>query len=201
MGSEMCIRDSVIVDDFHLLTQEQQLLLSSAGTDAVKNGKLVIFSGRRGIRENISNPTAIISLRRLSAQNIQVLVRNALGKGAIKGRANKVLRIASAAAGVPLFAVELARHHNESLALPLRVAINARLDSLHLDHNLLREVAKNTAGANLEEVATTLGEDVETLRPQVERAVASGVLSYSADRWLTFTHPLLRRAIGNSVME
>ena len=190
----------VVVDDFHLLTQEQQLLLSSAGTDAVKNGKLVIFSGRRGIRENTTNPTEIISLRRLSAPDIQVLVRNALGKGTIKERTNKVQRIASAAAGVPLFAVELARHHDESLALPLRVAINARLDSLHLDHNLLREVAKNAAGANLEEVAATLGEDVETLRPQMERAIASGVLSSSADRWLTFTHPLLRRAIGNSVI-
>ncbi|MFA5826383.1 MAG: LuxR C-terminal-related transcriptional regulator [Gallionellaceae bacterium] len=190
----------VIVDDFHLLGKEQQILLSAAGTDAVKNGKLVIFSGRKGIREYIAIPCETINLRRLSAQSIQALVRDALGKGAIEERANKVQRITSAAAGVPLFAVELARHHDESLALPLRVAINARLDSLHLDHNLLREVAKNSAGANFEEVAATLGEDVETLRPQMERAVASGVLSYSADRWLTFTHPLLRRAIDNSVI-
>lgn len=191
----------VVVDDFHLLDKEQRVLLSTAGAAAVGNGKLVIFSGRKGGRENTSVPTETINLRRLSAQSIQALVRDALGKGAIKGRANKVLRIASAAAGVPLFAVELARHHDESLALPLRVAINARLDSLHLDHNLLREVAKNAAGANLEEVAATLGEDVASLRQQVGRAVASGVLSYSADRWITFTHPLLRRAIGNSVME
>ena len=128
-------------------------------------------------------------------------MRNALGKGAIKGRANKVRQISSAAAGVPLFAVELARHHNEPLALPLRVAINARLDSLHLDHNLLHEVAKNSVGANFDEVAATLGESVETLRQQMERAVASGVLSCSTDRWLSFTHPLLRRAMSNSVME
>jgi DNA-binding CsgD family transcriptional regulator len=191
----------VVVDDFHLLSQEQQMLLSTAGTDAVKNGKLVIFAGRRGIRENIANPTCAISLRRLSAQDIQVLVRDALGKGAIKERAHKVQRITTAASGVPLFAVELARHHEEPLALPLRVAINARLDSLHLDHNLLREVAKNSVGTNLHEVALALGEDVASLRPQMERAVASGVLSCSTDSWLSFTHPLLRQAIGNSVME
>jgi hypothetical protein len=191
----------VVIDDFHLLSKGQQMLLSTAGTVAVGSGKLLIFSGRKGVHENTAIPTETISLRRLSTQSIQALVRDALGKGSIKERAQTVQRITSAAAGVPLFAVELARHHDESLALPLRVAINARLDSLHLDHNLLREVAKNAAGASLEEVAATLGEDVEALRPQMERAVASGVLSYSADKWLTFTHPLLRRAIGNSVME
>ncbi|MDO8812736.1 MAG: response regulator [Gallionella sp.] len=192
----------VVVDDFHLLAKEQQVLLSAAGADAVKKGKLVIFAGRRGMRENTGHSAETISLRRLSAQAIQVLVRNALGKGAIKGRAGKVQRITSAAAGVPLFAVELARHHEaEQLALPLRVAINARLDSLRLDRNLLREVAKNAVGANLDEVAAALGENVETLRQQMERAIAAGVLSCNADGWLSFTHPLLRQAIDNVVME
>jgi len=199
--------EMVVVDDFHLLTKEQQALLCAAGAEAVGNGKLVIFSGRRGGRENIghyfaANTAETISLRRLSKQAIQVLVRNALGKGALKGRAGKVQRITSAAAGVPLFAVELARHHQtEQLALPLRAAINARLDSLHLDRNLLREVAKNSVGANLDEVATALGENVETLRQQMERAVAAGVLSCSAEGWLSFNHPLLRRVIDNLVME
>lgn len=148
------------------------------------------------------NTLETVSLRRLSAQAIQVLVRNALGKGAIKGRASKVQRITSAAAGVPLFAVELARHHQtEQLSLSLRVAINARLDSLHLDRNLLREVAKKSVGANLIDVVAALGENVEALHPQMERAVAAGVLSCSADGWLSFKHPLLRRVISNFVME
>ena len=202
-----CFPELVVVDDFHLLAKEQQSLLSAAGAEAIGNGKLVIFSGRRGMHENTGYPNGAgisetISLRRLSAQAIQVLVRNALGKGAIKGRAAKVQRMTSAAAGVPLFAVELARHHQtEQLALPLRVAINARLDSLRLDRNLLREVAKNTVGANLEEVAVALAEDVGALRTQMERALAAGVLSCSAEGWLSFTHPLLRRAIENFEME
>ncbi len=191
--------DLVVIDDFHLLIKEHQTLLISAGSAAVASGKLVIFSGRKGgMSNNFSIQTETISLRRLPAPAIQALVRNALGKDAIKGRAQKVQWITTAAAGVPLFAVELARHHDESLALPLRVAISARLDSLHLDHDLLRVVAKNGAGANLKEVATALGEDVGTLRPQIERAVASGVLTCSENGWLTFTHPLLRRTIGSS---
>ena len=197
----------IIVDDFHLLTKEQQTLLFAAGADATAKGKLVIFSGRRGMRESAGHPTdtgttETITLRRLSAQAIQVLVRNALGKGAIKGRAGKVQRITSSAAGVPLFAVELAMHHKaEQLALPLRVAINARLDSLRLDRYLLREVAKNTVGTSLQEVAAALGESAEDLCQQVVHAVAAGVLTYSADGWISFNHPLLRQAIDNSEMK
>jgi DNA-binding CsgD family transcriptional regulator len=188
----------VIVDDFHLLPKEQQDLLVAAGDDAVNAGKLVVFAGRRWGRANNGET---ITLRRLSAQAIQTLVRNALGKGAIQDRANKVQRISSAAAGVPLFAVELARHHEAAqLTLPLRVAINARLDSLHLDRNVLREVAKNASGAKLDEVAAKLGEQIEVLLPQIERAIAAGVLACSAQQWLSFTHPLLRTALSNEVM-
>jgi DNA-binding CsgD family transcriptional regulator len=188
----------VMVDDFHLLPKERQELLSAAAKDAVSQGKLVVFAGRRW---GHSNSGETIALRRLSAPSIQTLVRNALGKGAIQDRANKVQRISSAAAGVPLFAVELARHHEAAqLALPLRVAINARLDSLHLDRNVLREVAKNASGAKLEEVAAKLGEQAEVLLPQIERAIAAGVLACSAEQWLSFTHPLLRSALSNEVM-
>lgn len=192
----------IIVDDFHLLSKVQQALLSAAAADASNSGKLVIFSGRRWMHEAPPVPAETVTLRRLPAQAIQSLVRGALGKTAIKGRANLVQRIASAAAGVPLFAVELARHHEtKQLTLPLRVAINARLDSLHLDHNLLREVAKNAAGATQDDVAASLGENTASLSPQIERAVAAGVLAFNADGWLSFTHPLLRQAIGNGVME
>jgi DNA-binding CsgD family transcriptional regulator len=191
-----------IVDDFHLLPKEQQELLSIAAQDAVGKGKLVVFAGRRWMHGDGEYSRQTITLRRLSAQSIQTLVRNVLGKGAIQDRANKVQRISSAAAGVPLFAVELARHHDAAqLTLPLRVAINARLDSLHLDRNVLREVAKNASGATLGDVAAKLGEQPETLLPQIERAIAAGVLACSAEQWLSFTHPLLRSALSNEVME
>ena len=188
----------VVVDDFHLLPKEQQELLATAGNEAVGMGKLVVFAGRRWAH---AHGGTSITLRRLSAQSIQTLVRNALGKGAIRDRANKVQRISSAAAGVPLFAVELARHHEAArLSLPLRVAINARLDSLHLDRNVLREVAKNASGAKLDEIAAKLDEQAEALLPQIERAIAAGVLQYTAEQWLSFTHPLLRSALSNEVM-
>lgn len=188
----------VVIDDFHLLPKEQQELLSAAGSEAVGMGKMVVFAGRRWAHAHADET---ITLRRLSAQSIQTLVRNALGKGAIPDRANKVQRISSAAAGVPLFAVELARHHEAAeLTLPLRVAISARLDSLHLDRNVLREVAKNASGAKLDEVAAKLGEKAETLLPQIERAIAAGVLVCTAEQWLSFTHPLLRSALSNEVM-
>ncbi|MDX8398967.1 MAG: LuxR C-terminal-related transcriptional regulator, partial [Gallionellaceae bacterium] len=157
-----------VVDDFHHLPKEQQERISEAGSEAAKKGKLVIFSGRKWVRDINDSAVQTVPLRRLSAQAIQELVRNALGKSALQDRSSKVQRITSTAAGVPLFAVELARHHEkEYLSLPLRVAINARLDSLKLDHSLLLEVAKNVAGENLSAVASTLGEDIDTLRQQM----------------------------------
>lgn len=190
----------VIIDDIHVLTGELLSELIVAATVAVREGKLVILSGRAGVGENIPFPIETITLRRLPTASILSLVRSALRKGAVKERAKKVQQITSSAAGVPLFALELARHHNEPLGLPLRLAITARLDTLHLDQNLLREVARQSTGGSLDEIAARLGEQVEAVRQQMERAVASGVLSCSDEQWLTFTHPLLRRAIGNAVM-
>lgn len=192
----------LIVDDYPLLPAEQQEALLSATPEAIRHGHMVIFSGRKWLRNTPELPTQVISLRRLNAQSTQELVRNALGKDAVKERASKVQRITTQSAGVPLFAVELARHHEEErLTLPLRVAINARLDSLHLDQRLLREVAKNNAGTSLGEVVSALQESTEALQPQIERAIASGVLTSSSDGWLSFTHPLLRQAIDNLIVE
>jgi hypothetical protein len=130
-------------------------------------------------------------------------VRKALGKGIVKDRSSRVLGICSAAAGVPLFAVELARHHDKGRQLPLtlQLAINARLDGLHLDRRLLREVAKQPAGIGIEEAAQAMEEDIATVRQQAEKSVAAGVLSCTADGWISFAHPLLRRAINDTITD
>lgn len=192
----------VIVDDFHLLPGEQQALLSAAAIGAAEKGKMVVFSGRRGGRLSDDYPVEKINLRRLSAKAIEALVRGTLGKDADTTSLSEIQDIAGTAAGVPLFAIELARHNDGAgLALPLLVVINARLDSLNLDRCLLRAVANYPAAATPEELAANLGEDAESLRLQAERTVAAGVLSWSATGGLSFTHPLLRRAIDSLVME
>ncbi|MDP2400663.1 MAG: ATP-binding protein, partial [Actinomycetota bacterium] len=193
----------VIVDDIHLLSSAQQAMLASASADALQQGKLVVFAGRKIVRFPDAPPAEIIGLRRMSPQLLQGLVRKALGTGGVKNRTNKVLSICSAAAGVPLFAIELARHHREDERLPLtlQVAINARLDGLHLDRRLLREVAKHAAGISLVEASHEMGEDIATVRRQTNNSVAAGVLSCTADEWVSFTHPLLRLAINDTITD
>lgn len=194
--------DAVIVDDFHLLSKEQQVLLSEAAAQAVKQGKLVVLSGRRGVCVSGDCCAEAISLRRLPAEATDALVRETLAACSTKLLPSEAKEISELAAGVPLFAVELARHHDaERLALPLMVALNARLDSLSLDRSLLRAVAKRSVHATQAEIAETMGEDAETLRQQVERTIAAGVLTWGANGWISFTHPLLHRAIDSLVME
>lgn len=194
----------IIVDDIHLLDAERQLLLSVAAVEAVGYGKLVVFSGRR---MGAVDPTAeLIRLRRLSNKDVEALVRSALGSGPVGGRSKKVQDISSEAAGVPLFAVELARPYNQlrdqpHVAFPLLVAINARMDSLQLDHRLLKTVAKTASSVSLDDLAEALNEDVKALKQQAERAVQAGVLMWGADDGLAFTHPLLKRAISGVVAD
>lgn len=184
----------IIIDDFHILTPEQQILLSTAAADAVGQGKLVVFSGRCwGSR---SPAAETIHLRRMSDRDVKTLVRSVLDKGPAAERPEKVMDISSKAAGVPLFAVELARHYDpQSVAFPLLVAISSRMDSLHLDRRLLRTVANNSDRTGMTELAMTWGEDPAFLKQQAERAVNAGVLSWGPNASLTFAHPLLRRAI------
>lgn len=197
-----------IVDDFHLLPAEQQGLLSAASHVAAGNGRLVIFSGRRGVSaipdkdSGGDHPAERIKLRRMSAETVETLVRETLGNSATAAHLREIKAISSAAAGVPLFVVELARHPAETrLTLPLLVVVNARLDSMRLDRVLLSAVAKKSVAATLEEIAATLDEDAESLRPQAERAAAAGVLSCDATGGLSFTHPLLHRTIDTLAME
>lgn len=194
----------VIVDDIHLLPTPQQASLAEAAATAVQHGKLIVFAGRKLIRTpNDPQPAEVFALRRMSPQSLQGLVRKALGKGLLKDRTNTVLNICSAAAGVPLFAIELARHHGEGKHLPLtlQVAINARLDSLHLDRKLLREVARQAAGIAIEDASQNMGEDIETIRQQSNKSVTAGVLSCTHDGWLSFAHPLLRQAVNDTITD
>lgn len=193
----------VIVDDIHLLPTTQQAALAGAAATALQHGKMVVFAGRKVVRTADTPPAEVIALRRMPPQSLQGLVRQALGKGGVKNRTDKVLKICSAAAGVPLFATELARHHAQDKQLPLtlQIAINARLDGLHLDRKLLREVARQTAGISLEDASRNMGEDIESVRQQANNSVAAGVLSLAADGWVSFTHPLLRLAINDTITD
>jgi len=192
----------VIIDDIRLLPAAAQSRLADSAAIARAHGKLVVFASRKLTGTADGQPAEKIVLRRLPPQSLQGLVRKALGKGAVKDRANRVLNICSAAAGVPLFAVELAHHHETETHLPLslQVTISARLDGLHLDRRLLREVARQAAGTSLDEASRNIGEDASAIRQQADRSVAAGVLN-CADDWISFTHPLLRQAINDTITD
>jgi len=193
--------DLLIVDDFHILPSEKQLLLAEAATREAKKGRLVILSGRRSA-DGLPDKSQSILLRRLPMDVVEALVREVLGDQADKVRSSGIHSIAQAAAGVPLFAVELARHFgDEVLALPLLVVICARLDNLRLDRELLRHVARSDGRLTLERAANEMGDDAEALRQSLDIAVAVGVLTLDAEGFLLFTHPLLRQIIDFLGME
>jgi len=193
----------VIVDDIRLLPDATQSRLNDAAAIALQHGKLVVFASRKVMRIPGAPAAGTIALRRMPPQSLQGLVRKALGKGIVKDRTNRVLSICSTAAGVPLFAIELARHHDHDKQLPLtlQVAINARLDGLNLDRKLLREVARQAAGISLDDASQNMGDDAEAVRQQIGKSITAGVLVCSDDDWISFSHPLLRLAINDTITD
>jgi hypothetical protein len=193
--------DLVIVDDFHLLSGEKQLVLTEVAAREAAKGRLVILSGRRRT-DGLPRQAESILLRRLPIDAVETLVREVLGEQAATARPTGIHSIAQIAAGVPLFAVEMARHFgDEVLALPLLVVICARLDALRLDRELLRRVARSDGHLSLEKAADEMADDTETLRQSLDMAVAAGVLAVGAEGQLVFTHPLLQQIIDFLGME
>jgi len=191
----------LIVDDFQILSKEKQQALAVVAANEVAKGRLVVLSGRRRVDGLTGNFESIL-LRRLSIDAVEDLVREVLGDQAVTVRSKGIHSIALTAAGVPLFAVELARHFGDKLlALPLMVVICARLDNLRLDRELLRKVARGGGNLTLETATVEMGDDIEFLRKSVDTAIAAGVLALAADGCLTFSHPMLRQVIDFIGME
>lgn len=192
----------VIVDDFHLVTQEHRNPIFAAAKIAVSKGKLVVFSGRTGFAGDAPHTAEVMQLRRLPIRDMKSLISAALVKSTEEDFSTLEKDILETATGVPLFAVEIARQTNhESLSLPLLVAVYSRLDKMELDSDLLRLVGRHENRISIQEIQSTLLDDLAALNHQIDRAVVRGVLMRSSDDKLSFTHPMIRRVINNSVME
>ena len=191
----------VVIDDFHLLAEGWQPLLCAAAAAGAAMGRMVVLSSRR--RACLAEETVEhIHLRRLPMNAIVSLVQETLSGQNAKIKASSVRSLSRMAAGVPLFAIELAlRHGTHVPALALLVVVCARLDGLRLDHKILRFIARGADGVTSDEVARGMGEDMATTRESVRRMIAAGVILSGQDERLAFTHPLIRRVIEQLSLE
>ncbi len=186
---------AVIVDDCHLLAPADLARLTRQAARA--EGKLVLLAGRRLPETGVMAET--LRLGRLPQSATERLVVQATDRA---DKPRDPTTMARSAAGVPLFAVELARHRgDDSLPLPLRVVIGARMDGFGLDRFLLRQVARAAAPVGVAELAKELSETPGAVRLAAEQAIACGVLRRDDRGRLSFTHPLLRQAVTQAQVE
>lgn len=195
----------IIVDDAHLLPPN--ILTKATETASAANGKLVVFAARK-FSKYAKSPSETIRLGHLSQTAIENLVLQSFAR--LEQDPNTDLRqthdkqlaaaaIVQHAAGVPLFAIELARaRQDDSLPLSLQVVINSRMDGLKLDRALLRQVGNASAPLTVAEMAEAMWESQDAVRIAAEQAIASGVLCLDEDDCLSFVHPLLRLLINQS---
>lgn len=207
--------DVIIIDDAHLLPANILIKATEAATAA--KGKLVVVAARKFSKYTAPPSETIrlghlskIAIENLTSQSLAQLEEDELTAGEVfdayilrtQGRQRTTEMIVQHAAGVPLFAIELARHHREdTLPLSLQVVINARMDGLKLDRALLRQVSKASAPLSVAEIAEAMWESQETIQIAVEQAIASGVLSQDEDGRIAFVHPLLQMLVNQSGVE
>lgn len=194
-----------VVDDCHLLAPPARQALLAAARSAVQGGTVVLLAGRP-TAELAALPADAgvlrLALPRLSAGETAALAAQVLAAQADAGAGDGMAQdIAAEAAGVPLFAVELARHSSEpGMAISLLATVCARLDGLQLDRKLLRAAAR-AAAPTLASLAAAMGEDEAAVAPLVQRAQAAGVLRAGPGATLEFGHPLLRKIIDYLCVE
>lgn len=188
--------ESVIVDDCHFLQTGEMAELARCAASAPR--KLVMLAGRRFADHGV-RPTHSVRLSRLSPEAMEQLARRALGGAGSPARTASIVR---RAAGVPLFATELARQKKiDTLPLSLRALIGARLDGLRLDRALLRRIARTRAACDAAALARDLDEPAEAIESAAALALASGVLNRDGLGRFRFAHPLLRQAIDLAGVE
>lgn len=188
--------EAVIVDDCHFLPPEELERLSRAA--AAAPGKFVLLTARR-FADAGARPAHSIRLGRLEPREIERIAATTLGRSKTPARIESIVR---RAAGVPLFALELARQRKpDMLPLSLRVLIGSRMDGLKLDRAVLRKIARARSAWDAARLARELNEPLEAVQTSIALAVASGVLNLDADGKLRFAHPLLRQAIDLAGVE
>jgi DNA-binding CsgD family transcriptional regulator len=181
----------MIIDDLHLLAREHQLSLCAASSEAVRHGRLVLVSGRN--LASVVGGADTVRLRRLPQGDTAALVRDVLSARGLKVKADKLNAVVSEASGVPLFAVELARHRGSGLlAMPLLIVVCARMDGVQLDRKLLAAMSKAETPSAPESLAEAMKLALPDVLPSIDKAVASGVLARDAGGALAFSHPILR---------
>lgn len=200
-SSPLKFPELVVVDDFHLLQKEKQNLLWEAIAASLNRGRIVLVAARR-YAEPLPVQAKLVQLGKLSSDDLADLVHVVLEQRAESLPHSGIQSIVDKAAGVPLFAVELAKHRGDwKKALTLMIVVSSRLDNLGIDRKLLNAVARNSGKVTVKDVAEYLREDSGNLRQSLERAEASGVVLQGPDGRLSISHPLLRQLIEYLGME
>lgn len=209
----------LIVDDVHLLDKERQKTLLEALAGQLG---LTVLSGRR---LQVAAPAAHkIQLQRLSAEAITVLLKQAMSQGTGTGKIGKrdLADLSKLAAGVPLFALELAQQmrrraqhaahvrgtHLPEPGLALAIVVCARLDELALDRHLLQAVAESEQGCTWQQLEQKMqrraGPGARPWQQNLQIALAAGVVCQTrkaangegeSGELLQISHPLMRQVL------
>ncbi|WP_211353951.1 helix-turn-helix transcriptional regulator [Thiohalocapsa marina] len=199
--------DLLVIDDLHLLPRPTATRVLAQASPAAARGRVVLLSGVRSApagaahRADDADRAEPIRLRRLPDAAIRRLIDDLAAAADTPPDPEIRRHICRQAAGVPFFAVELARASGDELPLPLLAVIAARLDGFELDWRMLQTLAETaTSRHHLAGLSEDLGQPLAQVRDAVSAAVRAGILTggpgQDGDEPVAFRHPLIRRAVA-----
>jgi DNA-binding CsgD family transcriptional regulator len=193
----------MVVNDCHLADDDTAALLRRI-IDTTRTAPLLLLATGRPRRHPLLEVRGeVVVLGRMPDDAVRQMVEDE-GEGALP--AATVSAICRLAAGVPLFAVELARAALDDVGgddrLPLPIGLVAlvlsRVDALGLDRHLLRLVARRGRSAQAALAAGWSGSHRE-FDEALSRAVGARVLAATPDG-IDFAHPLVGDVIRQTML-
>lgn len=199
----------ILIDDTHFLPKEAindiyHLLQSTTNAPV-----LFVLSGRNHVNLpiGIRDRATVIRLKRLGENHITEIQKNWLGAAFAK-----IPWICRLAAGVPVFAVELARHYRDcglpenitdvrpSLPISLFVLVIARIDKFGLDRRLLRLAADKEGKHRRDDLLKKWRGDKKELDSALEKTIKAGLLQRinpmnDKNETIGFCHPLVHAVV------
>jgi hypothetical protein len=193
----------LVVDECHRADDGEAHLIRQL-TDLAANRPLLLLGAGRAARNPLLGSATTIRLGRLDSPDLSAIIADEAAGQLAPGVAERIHRLA---AGVPLFAVELARaaaasglRGEEVLPLPLGLValVLSRIDALGIDRHLLRLVARR-ADAGFSALAAGWDGPKGAFEAELARSVEAGVLARLGDR-VTFAHPLVGEVVWQAML-
>ncbi len=207
MGKKFSKPTVIMIDDYHLQPQSciEVIRYVIKKLDATI---LFVLAGRGKIPlpDFPDSDAKVLNLGRFSNTELKKIIKNMLGKNTLE-----TMRIVNLAAGVPIFATEMANEDSYRLASPLSKEtykptlslfslVIERICKIGIDRHLLYFAATMPEPVDLKQLRLSWIANGGNFKKELNKAIDAGLLRKEG-KIVRFSHPFLRLVVNHMLEE